>query len=316
MSYAASYAPARAAAPPSRPGARAVAPRPAPPGGTYGAAAAPAASATRYRDAELASASPGQLVVMLFDRCLLTVRRAEAAFAAGDVEARVAHVCAAADMVTELRASLDFAAGGQMSRQLDALYVFVLASCSPRTATATRPGSRRRSACSATCATPSPAPRRSSRAAAGGPARGPQRVTPSVAAAAGPDGAAVAPWDARAAARARLEDEAATAVALLERFGDLLGVALDAAGSGDDDALEAAVAERAWVMAELEPLLASLAAARRRARGGRAPRRAPADEAALARILGPVDEALGHARLLHERLTDEVGRRALLAVVR
>jgi hypothetical protein len=69
-------------------------------------------------------------------------------------------------------------------------------------------------------------------------------------------------------------------------------------------------------MAELEPLLASLAAARRRARGGRAPRRAPADEAALARILGPVDEALGHARLLHERLTDEVGRRALLAVVR
>lgn len=132
---------------------------------------------------------------------------------------------------------------------------------------------------------------------------------------------AVAPWDGPGAVRSRLEDEAATAVALLERFGDLLGVALAAAGSGDDEALEAALAERAWVMAELEPLLASLAAARVRAStrvAGRRPRtlRPPVDVAALARILAPVDEALGHARLLHERLTDEVGRRTMLALVR
>jgi flagellar protein FliS len=85
-----------------------------------------ASQASRYRDAELASATPGQLVVMLFDKCLLTLRRAEAAFAAGDVEARVEHVCKAADMVTELRASLDFEAGGDISTQLDALYGFAL----------------------------------------------------------------------------------------------------------------------------------------------------------------------------------------------
>jgi hypothetical protein len=143
---------------------------------------------------------------------------------------------------------------------------------------------------------------------------------------------AVAPWDGPGAVRARLEDEAATAVALLERFGDLLGVALDAAGRGDDDALEAAVAERAWVMAELEPLLASLAAARGRARGqaGRPPSPAPAqgkrrragalppavDAATVARITAPVDDALRHARLLHERLTDQVGRRTMLTLVR
>jgi hypothetical protein len=148
-------------------------------------------------------------------------------------------------------------------------------------------------------------------------------VTPAAAApTAEPGTGAVAPWDAPGAARARLEDEAATTVALLERFGDLLGVALDAAGSGDDAALDAAVAERAWVMAELEPLLGSLAAARRRGRrdrrpaAGRARGSAPVDAAELARILGPVDEALRHARLLHERLTDEVGRRALMALVR
>ncbi len=141
---------------------------------------------------------------------------------------------------------------------------------------------------------------------------------------------AVAPWDGPGAVRARLEDEAATAVALLERFGDLLGVAPDAAGRGDDEALEVAVAERAWVMAELEPLLASLAAARSRAREGRPAGAAQAkgkrrgagalppavDAATIARITAPVDDALRHARLLHERLTDQVGRRTMLALVR
>ncbi len=142
-------------------------------------------------------------------------------------------------------------------------------------------------------------------------------------AAADPPVPAPAPWDGPGAVRSRLEDEAATAVALLERFGELLGVALAAAGSGDDAALDAAVAERSWVMAELEPLLASLAAARARARGAapgaRGRRRAlpsAVDAATVARILAPVDEALRHARLLHERLTDEVGRRTMLALVR
>jgi hypothetical protein len=140
---------------------------------------------------------------------------------------------------------------------------------------------------------------------------------------------APAPWDGPGAARSRLEDEAATTVALLERFGDLLGVALDAAGSGDDLALEAALEERAWVMRELEPLLASLATARavtrpaaRAARGrvrAARPRRSlaqPLEPAVVDELLAPVDEALRHARLLHERLTDEVGRRAVLALVR
>ncbi len=85
-----------------------------------------ATSAARYRDAELASASPGQLVVLLFDKCLLTVRRAQAAFAAGEIAARADHLCAAMDMVTGLRTALDFEAGGELSGQLDALYAFTI----------------------------------------------------------------------------------------------------------------------------------------------------------------------------------------------
>ncbi len=129
MTYAAYAAPARAAVVPPRLAVRpAAAARPAGlSGGPYGAAAVGhSATGSRYREAELASATPGQLVVMLFDKCLLTVRRAETAFAAGDVEGRVEQVCKAADMITELRASLDFEAGGAISTQLDALYAFVL----------------------------------------------------------------------------------------------------------------------------------------------------------------------------------------------
>jgi flagellar protein FliS len=127
MSYAAyAYPPART---PSAPATGAAAPRPAAsarplarpaaaPGGGY------AGNAARYRDAELASASPAQLVVLLFDKCLLTVRRAEAAFT--DSAARTEYVCLAADMLAELRAALDFEAGdgGALSRQLDALYAW------------------------------------------------------------------------------------------------------------------------------------------------------------------------------------------------
>jgi flagellar protein FliS len=113
VSLTAAAAPRPAVAPSARPPIR-------PTSGAY------ATQAARYRDAELAAATPGQLVVMLLDKCLLTVRRAETAFAAGDVAGRVEHVCRAADMVTELRASLDFAVGGDISTQLDALYAFVL----------------------------------------------------------------------------------------------------------------------------------------------------------------------------------------------
>lgn len=133
MSYAAlAYAPARVA--PSLMIARptpSAAPAPVARATAAGGYGTPAGSmpGARYRDAELAAAAPGQLVVLLFDKCLLTVRRAGAAFAAGDVEARVGHVCKAIDMVAELRGSLDFdapGAAGAISRQLDALYAWTL----------------------------------------------------------------------------------------------------------------------------------------------------------------------------------------------
>jgi hypothetical protein len=105
----------------------------------------------------------------------------------------------------------------------------------------------------------------------------------------------------------RLAWQATAAVGLLERFGDLLTIALDALGAGDDHALDAALVERERLVVQLEPLLAALAAARELA--GRAP--AAASRSAIAVILRPVDDALRHAQHLHLRLADEVRSRAV-----
>jgi flagellar protein FliS len=103
------------AAPALRPAA--VPPRAAA-GGAYGA--------SRYRDAELASATPGQLVVMLFDKLLLTLRRARLAADARKIELRCESLLSASEMITELRCNLDHAQGGAIAANLDQLYGFML----------------------------------------------------------------------------------------------------------------------------------------------------------------------------------------------
>jgi hypothetical protein len=105
----------------------------------------------------------------------------------------------------------------------------------------------------------------------------------------------------------RLAWQATAAVRLLERFGALLTVALDAVGSSDDAALDAALRERDLLVAQLEPLLAALAEARAGVRDwpGLDEARTTASQQALALILAPVDDALEHAQHLHRRLADE-----------
>lgn len=117
---------------------------------------------------------------------------------------------------------------------------------------------------------------------------------------------------------ARLAWQADAAVRLLERFGDLLAVALEAVGEGDDAVFAEALAERDRLVVQLEPLLGTLAAARVQAHEWPALEPDDADwdddlgdggalaPVTLARILAPVDEALRHAQHLHRRLSDEV----------
>jgi hypothetical protein len=102
----------------------------------------------------------------------------------------------------------------------------------------------------------------------------------------------------------RLAWQATAAVGLLERFGDLVLIALEAAGDGDDDLLRAALAERGQLLIQLQPLLADLAVARQQMSLDDVA--GPNARRALATILQPVDHALRYANLLHERLADEL----------
>lgn len=96
-----------------------------------------------------------------------------------------------------------------------------------------------------------------------------------------------------------LAHDATAIVVLLERFGDLLADALDAAGRGADEEFAVAVAERGRVTTALGNRLAALAIARQMAR------RDGATPAQIAAALRPVDLALRHAQLLHDRVADD-----------
>lgn len=72
------------------------------------------------------SASPHQLVGMLFDGFAVAVAAAKSALRAGDVEAKCAAINRALRIVDEgLKASLD-PAGGTLARDLDELYAYMM----------------------------------------------------------------------------------------------------------------------------------------------------------------------------------------------
>jgi flagellar protein FliS len=81
-----------------------------------------------YLAGAVSTASPQQLLVMLYDRLVLDLDRAEQAMRASDVrrdEARV-QILHAQDIVVELRSSLNLNAGWDGAAGLSDLYGFVL----------------------------------------------------------------------------------------------------------------------------------------------------------------------------------------------
>jgi len=80
----------------------------------------------RYKEMEVLSATPGELVVIVYDHLLASLLRARVAIAAGDHEARIESFAKARDAVGELLATLDRAKGGAVAGQLGGLYTFFL----------------------------------------------------------------------------------------------------------------------------------------------------------------------------------------------
>ena len=79
-------------------------------------------------EARVLSATPLELVVILYDETINAVRAARAHLASGDIRARSRSVSKAVAFLLELGNSLNFEAGGELSKRLAGLYGFMRSS--------------------------------------------------------------------------------------------------------------------------------------------------------------------------------------------
>ena len=78
-----------------------------------------------YRQTEVQSRTPLELVVMLYDGALRFISEARGAIVRRDIHARHQQISRALAIVSELQSTLDMKSGGKIAAELDRLYVFV-----------------------------------------------------------------------------------------------------------------------------------------------------------------------------------------------
>ncbi|HEY4305653.1 MAG TPA: flagellar export chaperone FliS [Gemmatimonadaceae bacterium] len=83
-------------------------------------------AATAYRAREIQTATPGRLVVLVYDHVIAQLARAALAERAGKIEERVLATTKARAGVFELMATLDLERGGNVAANLKGLYGFFL----------------------------------------------------------------------------------------------------------------------------------------------------------------------------------------------
>lgn len=83
--------------------------------------------AAAYREMEVLAATPGQLVVIVYDQLLVSLRRARLALDGGTAELRGATLERCRAILTELLVTLDHDRGAGIARELSGLYTFFLA---------------------------------------------------------------------------------------------------------------------------------------------------------------------------------------------
>lgn len=82
--------------------------------------------ASRYRESEVLSASPSQLVVIVYEHLLINLRRAALLVEPKDAFTRSDSLERARAAITELLVTLDHKQGGEIAARLHAIYVFML----------------------------------------------------------------------------------------------------------------------------------------------------------------------------------------------
>jgi flagellar protein FliS len=82
---------------------------------------------TAYLESRILSASPLDLVNILYEHAILEIHQARQSLARGDVAARSGSVSKAIAIIGELQSSLDFEAGGEIAANLGQLYQYMRA---------------------------------------------------------------------------------------------------------------------------------------------------------------------------------------------
>jgi flagellar protein FliS len=77
-----------------------------------------------YRQQSILTATPGQLVVMLYDGCLRFLGQAAGALREGDEAEAWGRLSRAESILDELLATLDLEQGGEIASRLQGIYVF------------------------------------------------------------------------------------------------------------------------------------------------------------------------------------------------
>lgn len=83
-------------------------------------------NAAKYRQTQAETASPTQLVVMLYDGAIRFLCQAREKMGASDLEARHTLLLKSQKIIAELMSSLDMKQGGEVAANLQRLYGFML----------------------------------------------------------------------------------------------------------------------------------------------------------------------------------------------
>jgi flagellar protein FliS len=82
--------------------------------------------ANQYKQMSVKTANRGQLLLMLYEGAIKNVKFAALAIDKKDVAAKGLHIGKAHDIINELTATLDFEIGGEIARNLERLYNFIV----------------------------------------------------------------------------------------------------------------------------------------------------------------------------------------------
>jgi len=79
-----------------------------------------------YQRTKVVTADPKRLVIMCYEEAIKNLKTARAKYLGGEYEAKGRAIQKAQDIISELKGALDFEKGGEIAKNLEALYNYML----------------------------------------------------------------------------------------------------------------------------------------------------------------------------------------------